>query len=389
MYVLVFHLPDSDYFERLHGRAVIDVVSRDVTAAFEEVAKSLLVHHVILSPVKSPEFGLWLVPFEMGHPEIDFEAEEQQLAIAEAGRAMVRRMLQEQLGMGVAVRTEFRLAVLETELVSVDPSLMHDMLRPRLDQLPRSAFAPPKIAREQFMEILHGSRLDLHLQPIVALDGEQVVGFEALARGPVGSAVRDAGSLFGTASFYGMEEELDLACVAAALEWAPKVPKNYFLSINMSPELLSHSTLKRLIDKQPEKALERQVLELTEHLPIASSLKVHQAIAPLRGKGARLALDDAGCGFFNMEMVRALTPDIVKICITVVRRVDGNPKVGEAIREMVAKVTQTGAVALGEGVETKQQASLLREAGVSLAQGFLFARPRPAADVLGELCPSR
>jgi EAL domain-containing protein (putative c-di-GMP-specific phosphodiesterase class I) len=186
-----------------------------------------------------------------------------------------------------------------------------------------------------------------------------------------------------------MEEELDLACVASALEWAPRIPAPYFLTINMSPELLTTSTLQRLIEEQPKAALERQVLELTEHLPIASSLRVHQAIAPLRNKGARVALDDAGCGFFNMEMVRALTPDIVKICITVVRRIESGPKVVSAVQEMVSKVTQAGAITLGEGVETKAQAVLLRDCGVKLVQGFLYAKPRPASIVLGELAAGK
>jgi EAL domain-containing protein (putative c-di-GMP-specific phosphodiesterase class I) len=385
MYVLAFHLPDASDLLRIHGQKVIDVVRDDVSNAFGEVARSLLTQHEILSPVQSPEFGVWLVPFEMGHPEIDVEADEQKQSIAQAGREMVRRMLAEELGMGVAVRTEFRLAVLETVLTSVDAELLQQMVAPELERLPRSAFSPPKIGREEFMEIIHGGLIDLHLQPIVALNGEKTVGFEALARGPEGSLVRDAGPLFGAASYYGVEEALDLACVAAALQWAPKIPNPYWLSINMSPELLEQQTLQRLIEEQPAPTLERQVLELTEHLPIASSLRVHQAAQPLRRLGARLALDDAGCGFFNMDMVRALTPDIVKICITVVRRIDGHPKVREAVAEMVGKVKQAGAIALGEGVERREQAELLRACGVQLAQGFLYARPRPATEVLAEL----
>lgn len=386
MFVLAFQLPEAESFTRIHGPAVIGVVGQDVAVAFEGIARELLHQHEVLSAPLSPEFGTWLVPFEMGHPEIDVEPDEQQASISQAGREMVRRMLQEQLGMGVAIRTDFRLAVLRTDVAALDPSLLYERLMPAIEALPKNPFAEPKIPRKDFMEIVHGGKIDLHLQPVLALDGEKVVGFEALARGPAGSLVREAGPLFGAASFYGMEQELDLACVAAALEWAPRIPKPYWLSINMSPELLTQQSLQRMIDEQSDGGLfERQVFELTEHLPIGSSLRLHRAIAPFRERGARLALDDAGCGFFNMETVRALAPDIVKICITVVRRIDGSEKVLDAVRAMVRKVTAAGAVTLGEGVERPEQAKLLRDCGVRLAQGFLFARPRPAGQVLAEL----
>lgn len=386
MYVLAFQLPEAASLERIHGPVVSDLVRQDVAEAFREIAGDLLHHHEALSGVLSPEFGTWLVPFEMGRPEIELEPREQCGAITQAAKGLVRRMLQDQLGMGVAVRTEFRVAVIETVPAVLDGDLLLERLRGQLEGLPRSAFAQPKIRRAEFMEIIHGGRIDLHLQPILSLEPERIVGFEALARGPEGSAVREAGPLFGAAAYFGMEAELDLACVASALEWAPRIPKPYWLSINMSPELLTQATLQRLIDAQADASLfERQVFELTEHLPIHSSLKVHRAVAPFRERGARLAIDDAGSGFFNMETIRALQPDIVKIAMTIVRRIDEPDGTADSVRALVRKVQEAGAVALGEGVERRSQADALKACGVRLAQGFMWSKPRPAAQVLADL----
>ena len=386
MYILVFEIKDPYRFERIHGEAVVATVREDVSQAFAVIARSLLKQHETLSGVLSPEFGVWMVPFALRELEIDVEPEEQRNSIARAGRDIVRRMLAEQFGMAVAIRTDFRLAVVPGEIESADPDLVLRMARKGIEALPYSSFAPPAISREEFLAVLDSRRIDLHLQPILALDTLRPVGFEALARGPLGSPVREAGPLFGAASYFGVEQELDLACVATALEWTERIPEPYWLSINMSPELLTGATLTSLLaDQKDPNLLRRQVLELTEHLPIQSSLKIHQAVDSLRRRGARLALDDAGCGFFNMDMVRSLRPDIVKICISVVRRIDASPKVRDKVREMVKKMREYGATVLGEGVERPEQARTLVDCGAQLAQGFLYAKPRPAGEVLSSL----
>ena len=135
----------------------------------------------------------------------------------------------------------------------------------------------------------------------------------------------------------------------------------------------------------PPELIRRQVFELTEHLPVESSLALHKALEPLRATGVRLALDDAGSGFFNMDMARALRPEIVKLCHPIVQRLGQGRRAGSRLTEMVRKLKLLGCQVLGEGIERKTQARILREAEVRLGQGFLFSHPRPAADVIREL----
>ena len=385
MHLLVFQIKDPERFERVHGEAVVSVVREDVSRAFRAVADSLLRQHERTTEVLCPRFGTWLAAFELGRLEIRLEAEEQEASIARAGRELVRRMLQEQFGMAVAVRTDFRLAALMVEAPDLRPETLLRAAESGLERVPYAGYVPPALSREDFLGILDERRIDVHLQPIVSLDTLKPVGWEALARGPAGSPVREAGALFGAGSYFGLEKELDLACAAAALEWAPRLPPSGWLSVNMSPELAAEPALKELVGGQSDALLAREVLEITEHLPVASTAALSRAVEPFRERGARLALDDAGCGFFNMDMVRALRPDIVKICISVVRRLDSSPAVREAVQEMVWKITECGAAALGEGVEKPEQAEILKACGVKLAQGFLYARPRPAGEVLEAL----
>lgn len=386
MYVLVFELDDPHRFERIYGEDVVRVVRDDLSLAFAQIILTLLQQHKTLCGVQSSAFGTWMVPFEMTRTEIEVDPVEQQTSITRAGKELVRRMLQEQLGMGVAVRTEFRFGVVWEEKEEIEPERLHKLIQEKIQGIPLSSFAQPKIDREEFLEIVHTRRIDLHLQPVVSLQTGQTVGVEALARGPVGSSVREAGPLFGAASYFGVQEELELACVGTALEWAPHIPSPYWLSINLGPDLLTQARLQHLIHVEwGPGPLERKVFEITEHLPIPSAFWLRQAMAPFRERGVKLALDDAGCGFFNLDLVQALTPDIVKICITVVHRIVDHPQVRQTVRTMVSRIKDAGGIAVGEGVEQSEQARILVECGVELAQGFLFARPRPAGEVLAEL----
>jgi EAL domain-containing protein (putative c-di-GMP-specific phosphodiesterase class I) len=234
-----------------------------------------------------------------------------------------------------------------------------------------------------FQEILRRSQLNFLLQPIVELHGLKTIGFEALVRGPAGGPVERADKLFAAASYYGRHHELELACVGGAMRAAARLPAPYWLSINLGPDLFHAPALKRLV--RDPRDLRHRVFEITEHLPIRSPRRLAAASQPLRRRGARLALDDAGCGYLNMGMVESISPHIVKLCITVIRRIDAGPGSGRAIRDVVRRIRKAKASPLAEGVETEEQLLSVRGCGFDLAQGYLFGRPRPAAEVLANL----
>ena len=385
MWVLVLSLKDSESLERLHGPAVVESAQQDVARSFRDIASHLLQQHELLTGILSPGFGTWLVPFRMLDLELEIDPQEQASSIAYAGQELVRKMLQDLFGIATGTRMSFKLAVLETWDSLLDPGSLLEEVREGLESQPFASQAPPKVTREQLEELIHARRIDLHLQTIVSLKDRRVVGCEALARGPLGSPVREAVDLFAAASAHGLQEELELACVAAALEWAPRLPSGLWMSVNIGPELIAKATVHDMVALQVPALVGAEVFELTEHLPVESSLRLHQAVEPLRSLGVRLALDDAGSGFFNMGMVRAMRPDIVKLCYAIISRIGRHPEAEARIVDMIRKLGLCGCEILGEGIETEHQARVLKDAGVTLGQGFLFSRPRPAAEVVVEL----
>jgi EAL domain-containing protein (putative c-di-GMP-specific phosphodiesterase class I) len=79
--------------------------------------------------------------------------------------------------------------------------------------------------------------------------------------------------------------------------------------------------------------------------------------------------------------VKKFRPKIVKLCITVIRRIGLSDDILEEFREAVSRMAEYGEYILGEGVEQKEQLDLLNQCGVSMAQGYYFDKPKPAKEV--------
>jgi EAL domain-containing protein (putative c-di-GMP-specific phosphodiesterase class I) len=216
------------------------------------------------------------------------------------------------------------------------------------------------------------------LQPIVRVSDRAVVGFEALSRGPKGSALERPDKLFDAAYAAGRTVDAELLCAELALEHTKdKLPPGAFLTINLGPDALALA-----VDKLALAGRREVMVELTEHLPLNEAEGLVDVVRRLRTLGIRLALDDTGCGFADFDTVRLLRPDIVKLCITVIRNADKGSHFTAAIRESAERLCKLGCQVLAEGVEREHQHAALRGCGIELAQGWLYSKPEAIESVL-------
>ena len=102
----------------------------------------------------------------------------------------------------------------------------------------------------------------------------------------------------------------------------------------------------------------------------------------------RLAVDDAGAGYSSLRHVVELSPDYLKLDRELVRGVDENPNRRALLRAVVAFAQEVGTSVIAEGVETRGELDVLREAEVHLVQGFLLARPGPPWPQIARTGPS-
>ena len=223
-----------------------------------------------------------------------------------------------------------------------------------------------------------GDGLAMVYQPVVDMQGT-TVGFEALSRfSPTPHRAPDA--WFAEAHELGLGDDLELFAIAAALRDLAVVPSPCYLAVNAGPSVLMSGRLDELLKGV---AGSRVVIEITEHAPISDYRPLVEVMASWRAQGVRIAIDDAGAGYASLHHILEIEPDIIKLDLSLVRRVDCMPKTRALARALTLFGTEIGATMLGEGVETASELQALEELGVTCAQGYLIGRPMPPAIAFG------
>jgi PAS domain S-box-containing protein len=219
--------------------------------------------------------------------------------------------------------------------------------------------------------VLADRTVGIALQPIINIASGRLGGVEALARFGDG---RPPDVWFEEATEAGLALELDRLTFMTALDLLPDLPSHCSLSINATPELLTDRVLlQRLL--APELPGHRLILEVTEHVRITSYDDIATALAPLRERGVRLAVDDTGAGFASLNHVLQLRPDIIKVDRSLVSHVASDPARRSVITSLVLLALDLGASVTAEGVETPSELETLATMGADDAQGYLLARP--------------
>jgi EAL domain-containing protein (putative c-di-GMP-specific phosphodiesterase class I) len=242
----------------------------------------------------------------------------------------------------------------------------------------RRTLAPPsasaerhEAARQRVDHVLQKRAVDVALQPVIDLTTGQIAGTEALARFADGRA---PDIWMAEAIETGQGLALDRAVFTAAVRQLRRLPEHCYLSVNATPELIVHGQLDQLLAGQ-HAPLERLVIELTEHVKIASYADLHAGLAQLRERGVRLAVDDTGAGYASFNHVLQLRPDIIKIDRSLIANVNADPARRSLITALVLLALDLGATVVAEGVETMAELNTLGSLGVDCAQGYLLARP--------------
>ncbi len=238
--------------------------------------------------------------------------------------------------------------------------------RERRDDEQRSAL-------DSVREALRPGAIRTVFQPIVDLGTGVAVGFEALSRFEL-EPRRGPDVWFAAAAEVGLLVELEIAALEAATARFPILPPNAYLSLNASPSALrSERLVEALVGVPPE----RIVLEITEHAEVPDYAALGDALASIRGRGARLAVDDAGAGFASLRHVIALAPDIIKLDISITQGLDtdrARRALGAAFASFSREMSMT---LVAEGIETLAELEALRALGVRYGQGYYLGRPTP------------
>jgi EAL domain-containing protein (putative c-di-GMP-specific phosphodiesterase class I) len=219
----------------------------------------------------------------------------------------------------------------------------------------------------------------------VWLDSGEVFGLEALSRFP-SEPSHGPDVWFAQAATLGLGVELELAAIAAAVAPLSSLPSVLKLGLNVSPETILSSELSRALEHV---AIDRLVLEITEHAHISDYPRLRTALAPWRSAGVRLAIDDAGAGYASFRHILELAPDSIKLDISLTRDIQVKRPQRALAAALVAFAGETGASIVAEGIETADELATLRDLGVPLGQGYYLRRPEPLPADRAEWVSSR
>jgi EAL domain-containing protein (putative c-di-GMP-specific phosphodiesterase class I) len=235
-----------------------------------------------------------------------------------------------------------------------------------------------ELAKEALARFIAGDGLSMAVQPIVDVRTGSVHAYEALAR----FAGSTEGPLhwFAMAAALGERDALERACLRAALGLFGQRPAGVSLSVNLSaPVLLDPLTL-GMLDEQRD--LDGLIIEITEETLVRSDLQLSNAIAPLRERGARLAVDDMGAGYSGLRQITTVHPSYLKLDRSLISGIDHDQDRAALVGALVGYAKQVSSLVVAEGIEHSAELRLLGELGVPLAQGFYTGRPgRPWPDV--------
>jgi diguanylate cyclase (GGDEF)-like protein len=238
---------------------------------------------------------------------------------------------------------------------------------------------PPHWAAE-----LHGliaqRSFDIHFQPIVDCEAAQVIGYEALARAPTGSALHAPRLLFAVATAADRLVELDRVLVRLAVRRFAELRLRGDLFVNVTADTLAQA-VGRIDEIQRDLAVygvlsSQLVLEMIETRPRWDTTSLQQGVAALRQSGFRLALDDLGGGFPSLLMWINLRPEFVKIDRDFLDGLASDPVKQQFVRSILEMAQHSGCTPVAEGVEAEADLAVLRDMGVRVMQGYLLSRPR-------------
>lgn len=246
-------------------------------------------------------------------------------------------------------------------------ALASALVGPRL--IERSTLA---LRRRRLEQVLQERAFHPVFQPIVDLRTLEVAGYEALSRFRDGARPDER---FAEATAVGVADQLELACVEAAVNEARALPPGPWLSVNASPRIIGRrSELTGLLAPADRPV----VLEVTETAPIDDYAAFR---ASLDAIGRDLAVDDAGAGYASLRHIVELRPTFVKVDMTLVRDVDRDTSRQALIVALDHFALRAGLTLIAEGIETDAERATLVDLGIELGQGFLLGRPAPAAEL--------
>jgi EAL domain-containing protein (putative c-di-GMP-specific phosphodiesterase class I) len=249
----------------------------------------------------------------------------------------------------------------------------------------RDAALNEAIARRErhklFEDLVLAEDVAILYEPIVNLTTREVLGYEALVRGPWKSEFHSPDRLFQLAEETDLVFELDCLCRRTALRGARGLEAGRKLFLNCLPSAIHDPAFRGEVLQKTLQDLrlrpEDMVFEISERESIKNFSIFREISDHYKELGFQIALDDTGVAYGSLEAVMELSPDFIKVDLSLVRGIDSDPPRQELLRALHAVAGKLGGQIIAEGIETTEELETIQGLGIPYGQGYLFGRAAP------------
>jgi diguanylate cyclase (GGDEF)-like protein len=226
---------------------------------------------------------------------------------------------------------------------------------------------------------------ELHYQPLVDLESEELSGFEALIRWP-----HPERGYIPPVEFIPLAEETGFMVqigewvIREACRTAASWPDNLIISVNLSPVQFRGGGLVPLVTNALASSglkPSRLELEITESILLENDASTLATLRQLKALGVHIAMDDFGTGYSSLSYLQSFPFDKIKIDRSFIKELAGGGSALNIVRAVSAMAKGMGIQATAEGVETQQQLDVVRDEGYTQMQGYFVSKPVPADEV--------
>jgi diguanylate cyclase (GGDEF)-like protein len=232
---------------------------------------------------------------------------------------------------------------------------------------------------KELIDILDHRKLTPYFQPIVSLIHKNIIGYEALIRGPSDSPLHSAFNLFAIAQRFNLTTKLEFICRELTIQRYASLGIREKLFINVSPSVLLQPDFKNGMTLQFLKQFNIDphfiVIELTEYQPVDDYELMKNAVLHYRNMGFEIALDDLGAGYSSLRLWSELLPEYVKIDNHFIRDIDNDPIKLNFVRSIQNIASSLHCNVIAEGVETASELKTIAKIGITHVQGYYFSKP--------------
>lgn len=215
-------------------------------------------------------------------------------------------------------------------------------------------------------------------QPVVDLAAGRVYAYEALVRGPKGESAASVLGKVTASNRYAFDQSCRIKAIALASQLGlqhtgANLSINFIPGAMYRPENCIRATLAAA--RRHRFPTERIVFELTENEKVTDYAHLEGIFRAYRAHGFRVALDDFGAGHSGLSLLAHFQPDVVKLDMALLRGLDTDARRHAIVGGVVGICRSLATEVIAEGVETAAELTALHALGITLFQGYLFAKP--------------